>query len=148
VSYIVRSWICGNPECESDFDSGDAAPTCPACGCVKVHWRPNGGHVMSAATKHNDRTIKSLANSFGLTDLKSARQGEAAHPGVRQGKPLDGMKYGAWGGIPIATTATAGFAPNPPNIKITGPSDGARKFKKNGRIPTQVRHVDPRKIVL
>ena len=148
MSFVLRSWICLNDDCAADFDSGDAAPECPKCRNVKVQWRPAGGHIMSAATKHNDRTVKSLAASFGLSNLNSARQGEAAHPGVPQGKPLEGMRYGAYGGIPLATTCTAGFAPNPPNIKIAGPTDGAKRFRKNGKIPTAIKAVDPRRITL
>ncbi len=148
MSYIVRTYLCGNAECAAEFDSGDAAPGCPKCRNVNVSWVPRGGHVLSAATQHNDRTLKSLAGQFGLTNLRSARQGESAHPGVPQGKPLDGMRYGPHGGIPLATTCTAGFAPNPPNIRIVGPSDGKQRFKRKGPIPTTIKAVDPRPLKL
>lgn len=149
MSYILRTWHCLNGECASEFESGAASPTCPVCKCVKVSWVPGGGHMMSPATLHNDRTVRSLAKSFGLSNLKSARQGEAAHPGVSQGKPMDERRFGPYGGIPWSDRPTAAFCPNPPNIKIAGPSDGSQKFKKHGgRIPTDIRPglVDNRKV--
>ncbi len=104
--------------------------------------------MLSTATKHNDRTVRGIAAQFGLTNLKSARAGEAVHPGIPQGKSLDGMRYGQYGGIKISDKPTCDFAPNPPPIHITGPSDGRHRFRKKGPIPTRITAIDPRKIVL
>ncbi len=63
MSFIIRTYLCGNGECAAEFDNGDPAPQCPKCGCVRVSWLPRGGNILSAATKHNDRTVKGIAES-------------------------------------------------------------------------------------
>lgn len=146
---VTRDWTCRNPECGHDFESRNAAPDCPKC---KSHaqWRPSGGHVRSASTTHADRTLRDVAGQFGLTNLKSAREGEAAHPGLPQGRG----NYGKYMGVDVTDRPTAGFGDwAPKGAKIGAPVGAADqgKFKapKGGRnIPTQIKHVDPRKIPL
>jgi len=62
-------------------------PKCPH-GCsgdeliMRVFLTPVG--VKSDATKHNDSTLKGLASDFGMTDVKSVREGEAQPPRYQQ----------------------------------------------------------------
>lgn len=141
MAYILRTWNCLNDACHGQFDSGDPAPACPDCGNVRVAWQPGGGNIMSAATKHADRTLKSVAANFGLTNLKSARQGEAAHPGIQQGKPASDRLFH---GIPWSTTPTAGFAQpgTRPTVKINAgvQENGAIRTARpaRGKLPTKI----------
>lgn len=75
---IIRSWICQNRRCGSpDFDSYEANPACPACGCVRVEWRPAGGHIGSRA-KAGDAELRALADLFRMPDMNSAEEGRGA----------------------------------------------------------------------
>jgi hypothetical protein len=74
---ILRSWICGNARCEHWFDSYEANPECPRCRCVRVSWRPAGGHIGTGA-KALDATLRELVDAFELPDIHSAERGRAA----------------------------------------------------------------------
>jgi hypothetical protein len=74
---IIRSWICENSRCAAWFDSYEPNPECPKCMCVRVSWRPAGGHVGGAA-KGADSELRALADIFKLGDLNSAEEGRAA----------------------------------------------------------------------
>lgn len=89
---ILRTWQCHNRRCGETFDLWDDYPACPACKNVKVSWVPGGGHVMGTAPQA-DADIRSLADTFGLSDLTSTRHGQK---GGRAKPPLP------------ATTAPAG----------------------------------------
>ena len=89
---ILRTWQCHNRRCGNTFDSWDDYPSCPGCKNVKVSWVPGGGHVMGVAPQA-DADIRSLADTFGLSDLTSTRHGQK---GGRAKPPLP------------ATTAPAG----------------------------------------
>lgn len=135
---VLRDWTCKNPECANDFESKAQHPYCPKCKSVSA-WRPSGGHSMSPATGHADRTLRQVANRFGLTNLKSAREGEAAHPGLDRGKG----NYGKFMGVDVTDRPTAGFA-DWGTSKIGAPVGGSGKFKSSGRrLPTDVKHIDP-----
>jgi hypothetical protein len=147
MAFILRTWGCCNPDCHKVFESGEAAPHCPKCRCARTQWVPSGGHIKHGATTHADQTLRSVANRFGLTNLKSARQGEAAHPGIQQAKAAGGKDYF---GIPWSPHGpTAGFAKEQPTAKVTAPLGGRFKAPKGGRgIPTDVVARDNRKIPL
>jgi hypothetical protein len=74
---IIRSWICENSRCKAWFDSYEPNPECPKCRCVRVSWRPAGGHIGGAA-KGADSELRALADIFKLGDLNSAEEGRAA----------------------------------------------------------------------
>lgn len=74
---ILRSWICENARCNEWFDSYESNPECPKCRCVRVSWRPAGGHVGGPA-KDADKELRALADVFRMNDIHSAEQGRAA----------------------------------------------------------------------
>ena len=73
-------------------------PRCPK-GCdgeavVKVFLQPVG--LKSDSTKHADSTLRGLANEYGMSDIKSTREGEAQPPRFgpqRQQNPF-GVQWG------------------------------------------------------
>jgi hypothetical protein len=74
---IIRSWTCENSRCRETFDSWNANPECPKCGCVRVNWLPAGGHVGKAG-KAGDAELRALADIFKMPDMNSAERGRAA----------------------------------------------------------------------
>lgn len=146
MAFILRTWGCCNPDCNRVFESGENAPHCPKCRCAKTKWVPAGGHMKSAATTHADQTLRSVASRFGLTNLKSAREGEAAHPGIPKPKTDERL----FAGIPWSPNgATCGFAKDAPTAKVSAPLGARFRAPKGGRhIPTQIVAKDSRKIPL
>lgn len=67
---VVRSWQCQNKRCAKQFDSWDDYPECPHCCCARTSWVPGGGHVSHIAAL--DKSLKSLAKSYKMTDINSA----------------------------------------------------------------------------
>src|SRR5215475_10871001 len=67
---ISRDWRCLAASCGSVFHSYDANPECPQCGNVRVTWVPGGGHVMAKAPGI-DRTVRQLADNYGMSDVNS-----------------------------------------------------------------------------
>lgn len=75
---VLRTWHCQNSRCGEQFDSWEANPSCPDCGCVRVSWVPAGGHIKGAATKSGDAELRALADMFKMGDMNSAEAGRAA----------------------------------------------------------------------
>lgn len=143
MSWILRTWRCLNRRCGVEFEAGEPYPACPTCRGAKVQYIPGGGHVLHGATKHADRTLKEVASSYGLTNLRSARQGEAAHPGLAPAKVISGLPpLNAGHGITVPRTMTpsASFARVPGGLKGFLPVNGPRFKKHGGLIPTDVRY--------
>jgi hypothetical protein len=66
---ISRDWRCQN--CGCVFHSFEKAnPPCEECGCVRVDWIPNGGHIGKVAPRA-DATLRGLADQFGMTNMNS-----------------------------------------------------------------------------
>lgn len=143
MSFILRTWACRNGDCRWQFEDGDSNPFCPKCGST-VHYVPGGGHIQHGATKHADQTLRRVASSFKLTNLKSAREGEATHPGIRQPESIPGappLNTGYGISIPRTMSPSASFAQMPREMKGTLPTGHA--FKRGagkGGIPTNVRY--------
>ena len=96
MSGILRSFICENLRCNAWFDSWASNPACPTCKCVRVSWRPAGGHIGSGA-KAADAELRTLADMFKMPDMNSADRGRAAKkvnlpPAPDSGMPA--MKFG------------------------------------------------------
>lgn len=85
---ILHDWRCPR---HGDFESSHAI--CPTFGCesegvVKVFKRAPG--VISATTRRFDAGLKQTATSYGLSNIRSARAGEAAYGG----KNSNGVLWG------------------------------------------------------
>lgn len=76
---VLRTWWCQNARCGVTFDSWDNYPECTKCGCARTNWMPGGGHVGSRAPGI-DATLRDLADTYGMTDIASAKAGERAMP--------------------------------------------------------------------
>lgn len=74
---VLRSWICENRACGLWFDAWESNPECPKCRCVRVSWRPAGGHI-AGVSKTGDAELRALADVFRMTDMNSAQEGRAA----------------------------------------------------------------------
>lgn len=153
-AWILRTWACLNAECANQFESGESAPYCPLCDCAKVRWVPGGGNIISPSTKHADRTLRGVAQSFGLTNLNSAREGEAAAPSLPTPKQIPGAPPLVLPGgiqVPRTFTPSSQFVGQQNPVKVTTALDGKKFAKGNGgRVPTSIRpgHIDPRKLAL
>lgn len=148
---VIRTWGCLNRRCGSEFESWEPAPTCPKCRGVRVHWVPGGGHTLSAATQHNDRTLKAVAKRFGLTDLGQkggTHAGERAEPNLRAAKPMGPQQYSPMPGFNVgwSNKPTAGWASEPYPLKTQMPTGRARFKAGSKRIPTHIVATDPRKV--
>ena len=68
---ILRSYQCS---VHGYFDAWEAK--CPHCNkkVIQVFTKPFS--IKSANTKHADKTLKGLAQDFGMTNIKSTREGE------------------------------------------------------------------------
>ena len=118
-SMIIRSWICQNQRCADWFDSYEPNPSCPKCGCVRVGWRPNGGHVGGAA-KGADTELRALADIFRMGDMNSAEEGRGAKK-VRLPEttvPNGGNVHTFAGGFSAAVNPAAGAQCVPTANKI------------------------------
>jgi hypothetical protein len=143
MSYVLRTWFCLNAECGNEFEDGGYNPPCPSCGCVRVQYVPGGGHVLHASTRVADSTVRRVAQNFGLTNLRSARAGEPAHPGRPARKQISGtapMNVGLGLGVQMTERPYAEFQsmsrPMTGNIPIHG------RFKRPSKLPPMnVRHV-------
>ena len=78
---VIRSWQCLNGRCSKEFESWEPNPSCPSCGGVRVNWIPGGGHV-AGTSRAADAELRTLADTFGMTDINTARRGERAKPAL------------------------------------------------------------------
>lgn len=89
---IIHTYLCR--QCEHEWDVVDRVEPvqCVKCAGYKTQWVPKGGHPLKQL-RRNDAIMRSLADSYGLTNMKSAREGECMAPNPAPLKPLDGPGY-------------------------------------------------------
>lgn len=109
--------------------------------------------MISASTHHADATLRSVAQSFGLTNMNSAREGESAAPSLPTPRPIPGAPPLVLPGgikVPRTMTASSSFAAMPQKIPLTRQLDGKALRRGPVGVPTSVQsnHVDKRKLVL
>lgn len=125
---ISRDWVCLNRSCRHTFHSFEReSPECPRCGCVRVSWVPGGGHI--GTTGNIDRTVRSLADSYGMTNINTpspSRLNRAMpkhyHP------PADGptMNFGGFSApINSQLQPTAGWAHSNMSVRQSVPTGQA-----------------------
>lgn len=82
--------MCLNPKCGKIFHSFEKGnPECPHCRCVKVSWVPGGGHIGKAAPGI-DKTLKTLAADYGLSNLNSVSPSRQPQAKVMPAAPAAG----------------------------------------------------------
>lgn len=115
---ILKSYKCLEVETDGYFDAWE--PLCPRCGglnVAQVILKPPAmrDSVKAAKTRSNDSTLKNLAKDFGMSDIKSVREGEA-QPGylVRNNqtppepRPGDAVMWGGGGRFNMASVLGGG----------------------------------------
>ena len=75
---VRRSYSCLNRRCQSEFDSEQDHPPCPACRGLRVQWIPKPVAIRSAQTTQTDKTVRELAADFGLSNFRSPQRDQRA----------------------------------------------------------------------
>ena len=79
---IVKTYLCRrcHQEAEHLLDEGDI-PQCKNGKCLSYElvWIPGGGHPQ-VSLRRSDNIMRSLAETYGLSNMKSARAGESVMP--------------------------------------------------------------------
>lgn len=88
---IIRSYACLNRRCRTEFESWADTPSCPACKQFRIRWVPKQVNTAAIAPKA-DRDFRDLAETFNLSDIASAREGERAKPKLVASKQYEGPK--------------------------------------------------------
>jgi hypothetical protein len=132
---VLRTFGCQNPRCGAEFDSWEANPACPECGCVRVGWVPKKvavafDHAGSAASL--DKTLRELTDCFGVTNLRSAREGEAAKvmavaPAKNDGPPV---QFAPGFAAPVGQTAACVPSAQKVDFKVRAEMDRAQAHGK------------------
>lgn len=76
---IIRTWGCLNRRCRNEWTADGDHPPCPKCGGLKVKWIP-GGFAIAKKSPGYDKTIRTLTDRAGMTDMNEPRAGERAKP--------------------------------------------------------------------
>lgn len=96
---VLHDWFCAD---HGDFEGSH--PICPAFGCdshevIKVYRKAPAFH--DGATGRTDAGLRQTADSFGLSNLRSAREGEVTRP------PHKSTLEVLWGADAAPTVANA-----------------------------------------
>lgn len=96
---ILRQYTCpkhGIVECWDD------APHCRVKRCkLDLIEMPSAPRIVHAQTKNIDRTARQLAADYGMTNIKSTREGEAQKGG--DPSPGSGVLWGSAGNMNLAS---------------------------------------------
>ena len=136
---VLHDYYCSN---HGIFESFEAK--CPMKNCKaelsKVFLKPVG--TKSDRTKKADKTLDNLALDFGMTDIKSTREGDHqtgylarnnTEPQKREPRPGDAVQWGGAGGIDMKSVMGGRYRPvadeavsfNPKAAgNLTGPKAG------------------------
>ncbi len=78
---IRRTWGCKNRRCRNEWVADGDHPNCPKCGSLQVQWIPTSFSIAKKSPAY-DKTIRSLTDRAGMTDMNDPRVGERAKPRV------------------------------------------------------------------
>lgn len=87
---VIKTYSC--KRCRNEADYSESRPRCKTCGSFKLSWVPKGGHIGKVAKTH-DSIFRRMADTYGLTNLKNAREGECMAPSEPALRPYDGPGY-------------------------------------------------------
>jgi hypothetical protein len=141
MAHIIRSWICENARCSEWFESWEANPECPKCKCVRVSWRPNGGHV-GGYSKNADVELRALADCFKLDNLNSAERGRAAKVIKTPPVPTGSQVHTFAGGFTAAINPTAGpqCVPTSNHLDFKVKAAPGSRLSPSGKYPSMSSH--------
>lgn len=96
---IIKEWFCAE---HGEFEASH--PICPALGCdssdvIQEHRTPPA--IMSDTTKRTDAGLRKTADSYGLSNLRSAKEGESAKPNNQADGVLWGEQAQKFLGVPL-----------------------------------------------
>jgi hypothetical protein len=149
---ILKSYKCLDTEGDGFFDAWD--PLCPKCGTLnvaQVFLKPPAmrDSVRAAKTRSNDSNLKALAKDFGMTNIKSVKEGEsqtgymtrnnAPNPEPRPG---DAVMWGGGGRFSMASVLNGGavqsvagepvgFNPAANNLMRSGPRPDPKATRRD-----------------
>jgi DNA-directed RNA polymerase subunit RPC12/RpoP len=76
----ILSYRCLNSTCRSEFTLWtDEAQSCPKCRSERIRWIPCSVNIASKSPGV-DKDLRAIADGMGLSNLRSAREGESAMP--------------------------------------------------------------------
>lgn len=99
---MAWTYRCLNRRCAVLFNEATPKPPrCPKCRSRRARWVPLSVSIAKSAPSA-DRHLREIADSYGLTDLRSARAGESAAP--KPPTPARTIDWGppGMGKIPVA----------------------------------------------
>jgi hypothetical protein len=143
---VLRTFICQNRRCAAEFDDWNANPACPRCGNVRVQWKPGGGHV-GKRSGGIDAEFRTLADNYGLSDLHSARAGEAAkiphRPSYNGPEVVMEKRYGQGFSAPVLRSADhphgiATCTPSTTPVNLKGKVRVGRALPRSGQVMSTV----------
>jgi hypothetical protein len=96
---IIRTWGCLNRRCRNEWTADGDHPPCPKCGALKVKWIPGGFHVAKKSPGY-DKTIRSITERAGMTNMNDPAAGERAapRPKVAAAAKFQDITVGGYGG--------------------------------------------------
>ncbi len=140
---VYRTWGCKNRHCRNEWTDDGDHPKCPKCGSLQVKWIP-GGFAIAKKSPGYDRTIRSLTDHAGMTNMADPRAGERAkgRPEIPTAARFQEVKVGGFTGqvgLDARGTPVPTCLPNGMTEKIAVPTGG--KFR-DGAVSVPVRQGD------
>lgn len=78
---IIRTYGCLNRQCRNEWTADGDHPPCPRCGSLKVKWIPGGFAIMKKSVGY-DKTIRTLTDRAGMTNMNDPQAGQRSAPRV------------------------------------------------------------------
>ena len=135
---MAWTFRCLNKKCEKIYTADNSEPRCPVCRSKKARWVPRAISI-AKVSPGVDGTVRDLAATYEMSDVRSVRAGESAMPrAVDRGNTLHRTFAPGWGigvntdaaGSPVATCVPAGVISTirteigkvqPASARISGP---------------------------
>jgi len=83
---VWRSYSCLNRNCRNEFNSEEDHPPCPRCRGMRVRWLPKPFAIGKVA-RGIDRTTRDLADTYGMSDIRSAVAGQSVKQATNPAGP-------------------------------------------------------------
>lgn len=116
---VIRTFLCRRCRFEADYSVDN--PRCQKCGATRMQWIPGGGHPQKQL-RRNDSIMRGLAETYGLTNMKTAREGECVMPNPEPTKPYDGppLQLASGVNVPLQMNGRGQVVASCQPIEVTG----------------------------